>query len=111
MRKVFVAQHPTEAHFVQGLLGAEGIEAEVRGEALFGVRGETPVTSDTLPSVWVAEERQAENALAIIAGYQRGNGLADAAGRAWRCPRCGEELESQFAMCWKCGSARPEGRA
>ena len=28
-----------------------GIDAEVRGEALFGLRGEIPITSDTLPAV------------------------------------------------------------
>lgn len=37
MRQVFVAQHPTEAHFVKGLLEADGIPAEMHGEGLFGV--------------------------------------------------------------------------
>ena len=49
MRKVFIAAHPAEAHMVRGLLECEGIAAVVRGEALFSVRGLTPVTSDTLP--------------------------------------------------------------
>ncbi len=109
MRQVFVAQHPTEAYFVKDLLEREGIDAEVRGEALFGMRGEAPVTPDTLPSVWVSEERQSEKALAVVAAYRRGDGRAAAAGQPWRCLRCAEELESQFTTCWKCGSARPKG--
>jgi hypothetical protein len=109
MRRVFVAQHPTEAYFVKDLLEAEGIDAEVRGEALFGMRGEAPVTPDTLPSVWVPEDTQVEKALAVIDDYRRGDGQAAAADELWRCPRCGEEIESQFTVCWKCGSARPEG--
>jgi hypothetical protein len=108
-RQVFIAQHPTEAYFVKDLLEAQGIDAQVRGEALFGMRGEAPVTPDTLPSVWVLERSQAEEALTIIAAYRRGDGRASASGQPWRCPRCGEELESQFTACWKCGSARPNG--
>ena len=50
--KVFVARNPTEAHLVRGMLEAAGIEAEVRGESLWGTRGETPLDDDTLPSVW-----------------------------------------------------------
>ena len=48
MKQVFVAQHPAEAHFVKGLLEADGIRAEVQGESLFGVRGEAPATPGTL---------------------------------------------------------------
>ena len=25
----------------------------------------------------------------------------------WLCPGCGEEHESQFTVCWKCGRERP----
>jgi hypothetical protein len=108
MGQIFVAQHPTEAHFVRDLLEAEGIAAEVRGEALFGMRGEAPVTPDTLPSVWVSGE-SLEKALAIVAAYRDGDGRAEAVGEPWRCPGCGEELEPQFTECWECGSARPKG--
>ena len=48
MKQVFVAQHHAEAHFVKGLLEADGIRAEVQGESLFSVRGEAPATPGTL---------------------------------------------------------------
>jgi len=76
LRRVYVARHPTEAHFLKGLLASQGIEAEIRAEALFSARGELPVTSDTCPSVWVLDDSQLE------------------------------ELEPQFTECWRCGTAR-----
>lgn len=106
MKQVFVAQHPTEAHLVRGLLEADGIAAEVHGESLFGVRGEAPATPDTLPSVWVVDERDAARAMTILAEYGRDQSAhADRSG--WRCPRCGEAVESQFTECWHCGASRP----
>ncbi|NOT28326.1 MAG: DUF2007 domain-containing protein [Acidobacteria bacterium] len=109
MTQVFVAQHPTEAHLVQGLLEANGIAAEVHGESLFGARGEAPVTPDTLPSVWVLDDDQASSARAVLAAYESREDTSH--GVAWVCPACGEQIESQFTECWKCGADRPSGKA
>jgi len=100
---VFIAQHPTEAHLVVGLLASQGIAAEVRGEPLFSVRGEVPVTPSTLPTVWVLEDSQAEPALALI------RDRAASAEQPWTCASCGETVEPQFSVCWKCG--QPLGAA
>ena len=104
MTEVFVAKHPTEAHLVAEFLIAQGIATEVRGEALFGVRGDVPPSPSTLPTVWVDDDR-AEEARQILAtadtvptGGQAG---------AWTCPACGEPVEAQFAACWKCGTPAP----
>jgi hypothetical protein len=105
MKRVFVAHHPTEAHFVRGLLEADGIPAEVHGESLFGARGEAPVTPDTLPSVWVVNDSDAPRAVVILGEYDRPR-----TGQAsWRCPHCSEEVEGQFTECWHCGTSRPTG--
>jgi len=61
-----------EAHFVRGLLEREGIDAEVRGEALFGLLGEIPITSDTLTAVWIMKDAQLKRALDVVAEYERG---------------------------------------
>ena len=107
MQQVFIAQHPTEAHFVRGLLEADGIHAEVRGETLFGARGEAPATPDTLPSVWVSNDDDAPRALLILADYGREQPPdAEHAGN-WVCPGCAERVESQFTECWHCGASRP----
>jgi hypothetical protein len=107
MKQVFVAQHPTEAHLVKGVLAAEGIEAEVQGESLFSVRGETPATADTLPTVWVVDDADASRAESILSGYGRRAG-ADTADAPWLCAKCHELVEFQFTECWRCGASQPE---
>lgn len=105
MTKVFVAQHPTEAHLVRGLLESGGIVAMVRGETLFGVRGGAPVTPDTLPTVWVLDDQQTAAALDILREYRHETQDASA-DSSWSCPRCGERIEPQFTACWQCGTER-----
>lgn len=102
--QVFVAQHPTEAYFVKGLLESDGIPAEIRGESIFSVRGEAPASADTLPTVWVTNEDDGPRAMAILAEYGR-RGVA-AAPATWPCPKCGEQIEAQFTECWHCGTSR-----
>ena len=71
MNRVFIAHDPIEAHLVRGLLESEGIEAEVQGELLFGLRPEIGISSDTLPSVWIRKESQLAAALKSVAEYER----------------------------------------
>ena len=133
MTKVFSARDPAEAHLVQSLLEEHGIRALVQGEALWGARGSLGLGFDSTPSVWVAEQADAERAAHVLAteygppnpthcencGYNLW-GLPEprcpecgqpftriAAGPPWTCPKCGEQCEGQFAQCWKCGAARP----
>ena len=105
MTKVFVAQHPTEAHLVAGLLASQGIGAEVRNEALFGVRGEVPVTPSTLPTVWVVNDQDADPALAILRDYPPSQTDATVE-PPWTCGACGEQVEAQFEACWNCNTPR-----
>jgi hypothetical protein len=107
MKQVFVARTPTEAHLVKGVLETRGIRAEVRGEALWGTRGEIPLTPDTLPTVWVLDDLQAPEAVRIVEEYSSSASASGLEAQGWRCPVCGEQLESQFSECWKCGANRP----
>ncbi len=107
MKKVFVAQHPTEAHLVKGMLESNGIVAEVQGESLFTARGEAPATPDTLPSVWVPDDEDAERALVILAAGAPRSTTAESQGTEWTGPACRERIESQFTECWHCGTSRP----
>ncbi len=79
----------------------------MRGDALFGARGEAPVTPETCPSVWVVDDGQAARALLFVQRFERGGGPAAAKGEGWRCPKCGETVEPQFTECWQCGTGRP----
>ena len=102
MIKIFIARNPTEAHLVQGLLQAKGIQAEVRGESLFSVEGGASVAG-MLPSVWVPGEReQVEVAERILARYRGQGPVFD--GSPWTCQGCGEVHGPQFTDCWRCGA-------
>jgi len=106
MVKVYVAAGPVQAHMFKDLLEAEGIEAVIQGEDLFGMRGELPLTNDSLPSIWV-KEVDYERARELVLDFEEGEN-PEAAGDPWTCPECGEVLESQFTVCWNCGTERPE---
>ncbi|MBL0311825.1 MAG: DUF2007 domain-containing protein [Holophagaceae bacterium] len=104
MMKVFEAQHHAEAHFVTGLLQTAGISAEVRGESLFTtVEGGTAIPG-MRPSVWILEDGQQEQARDILVAYKTGEGVPNYSDGPWKCPRCGEIHEPQFASCWNCGT-------
>jgi len=106
MLKVYSAQHPTEAHLLKGILASYGILSEVRGESLFSVRGEVPLTPETEPSVWIVDESQFDDAKAILKEYENSDILDGSDKELWICRYCGEDSEGQFAVCWNCGRPR-----
>jgi hypothetical protein len=103
VRRVFVARNVSEAHIVSGTLNAAGIAAQVRGHYLASGYGELPITADTMPSVWIEDERQWSLARTVIDDYER-PGANRASG--WRCEQCAEVHAGQFTACWKCGRER-----
>lgn len=111
MKQVYSALNEMDAHFLKGLLGDAGIEATVQGEALEQVWGNLPLSSASVPTVWVRDGDVAR-ATPIVEEYNRRhieNQERGAASRSsWNCPRCGEKVEDQFTQCWKCGTTRPE---
>ena len=100
MKKVFLAQHPTEAHLIAGFLESHGIPSRVKGEPLFSARGIAQMTPDTLPSVWVLDDMHVDEALELLRGRPA------APGGCWTCGRCGQTVEPQFTACWQCGQQR-----
>ncbi|EGQ7957519.1 DUF2007 domain-containing protein [Vibrio vulnificus] len=97
--KIFTANTPIEAHIVCQLLMNEAVQCEVRGEGLFGLRGELPATEDTNPYIWLLEPEKVDFAKAILDSYSE----QQVAHQNWQCPQCGEEIEGQFGACWHCG--------
>ncbi len=107
MRRVYRARDPADAHLAAGALEQEGIDAEVRGEHLWSVRGEVPLTPETCPSVWVADDQDAARAEALLAALRREDPAGVGDGEPWTCAACGEVGEPGFGACWRCGAARP----
>lgn len=100
--KVYSATTPPEAHIICGLLKTHRIACEVRGEGIFGLQGEVPFGEDSAPYVWLLDVEKEEAARALILHHNR-----DVPGPDWCCTSCGEHNESQFALCWQCGSQAP----
>jgi hypothetical protein len=90
IRPIFQGQNETEAHLLKNILEAEGIEAEIRSDSPYGTS-----------RLYVREEDY-DRAVAIGAGFKTPG--PDNPWK-WRCD-CGEDVEEQFAVCWKCGRER-----
>ena len=106
MKRVYIAQNPPDAHLIKGILESADIEVVVQGEALWSVRGEIPITPETCPSVWVADDSDYDRALDVISALHLGEAPVLREKGEWRCEQCGETNESQFTECWQCGKDR-----
>lgn len=107
--KLHASRAVHELHMLRDMLQESGIRAVVLGETLALGRGELPMTSDTLPAVWVGEV-DAQRALTIAREFEarsKQHATAPASGAGeWTCPACGESIEGQFTDCWNCGATR-----
>jgi hypothetical protein len=107
LKKVYDAKNPADAHLLKGLLEGENIQAVVRGEYLWGTRGEIPLTFDTCPSVWVSEDDY-DRTMELVSAFRPVGSVTELPqSEEWKCPGCSETNESQFTECWQCGKGRP----
>lgn len=98
MKKVTSAASTVTIHHYRNLLEAEGIPCRIRNEHLGSVLGEIPFP-ETWPQLWVVNDLDYDRAKQLIDA----DGLDESPTESWRCSRCGEENEGQFAACWNCG--------
>jgi len=108
MKQVYIAQDPSDAHFVAGILQQYGISCEIRGEELWAARGALSVSPDTLPSIWIQDDNRIEQAEKLVQQYENKTLTTNIGNSPWQCPNCGEEMEAQYTDCWQCGTSRPE---
>ena len=97
--RVYTADNPPEAVFIRGLLEAEGIPVRLKSMELWTAAVEIYFAEGARPSVWVPANAQA-TAERVLAQRDRSG-----VGRPWTCV-CGERLDSQFTVCWRCGESR-----
>jgi len=86
VKQVFLARDVPEAHFVRGLLESHGLDVAVRGEDLWGARGELPLV-DTWPTVWVLDESCETEARRVIQEYESGKVERSEQRTGWRLAR------------------------
>ena len=87
----------TISHY-KNVLISEGIPAFLKNEHLGGIIGEMPF-QEVWPELWVENDLDYDRALQLI---DAATIESESPTAAWRCRRCGEENEGQFAACWSC---------
>ena len=96
MKLLTKAPTPVTLHHFRNLLATEGIETVIRNEHAGSVLGGMPFTEAQL---WVVNDLDFDRAQQLIEGDASDESPKD----TWKCGKCGEENEGQFAACWNCG--------
>jgi hypothetical protein len=104
LRKVHSSESIIEIAHLRNVLESAGIACVVRNDRLGGVVGEIPFL-ECWPELWVVESGHWLKARSLVEEVLH----ARPATAAWQCPRCGEKIEAQFALCWNCGTAPAPG--
>ncbi len=107
MHKVYSHVNPAMVQLVKNQLEQRGIESVVQGEHLAAVAG-GGAAAEAWHELWVADdERLGEVAEVVREVTEEDTAVAE----PWTCPRCGEEVEGTFAVCWSCGHEPPATQA
>ena len=99
MKKLTSADSLITINHFKNLLEAEGIPCQIRNEHLGSIVGEMPFV-ETWPELWVVNDLDFDRATQLITDAD-----AESPSAPWRCRKCGEENEGQFAACWNCGTS------
>jgi hypothetical protein len=99
MKHVFTSPDSTETGLLKNILLKAGIRCVEINEQMAGIIPSPPFQAE----LWVENEADYPAAIALLQQWHRPEA---AEGVAWACPRCGEQLGSQFSKCWKCGTKR-----
>jgi len=106
LQKLYTAANEAEAHLIRLDLEAEGLPVAIHGSLLGGICGDGTALGAFGPQVWVQEEDFEFARLLLESFFEQDH--RDEAGGPWTCPGCRTEIESQFDLCWKCQTPRPE---
>ena len=103
MKRIASADSLAEIGHFRNVLEQNGIRCLIKNEQLSGALGEVPVF-EALPELWVINDGDRFKAEQLLKSLQS----EPVSGSDWRCPKCGEANEAQFAACWNCGTAGSE---
>ena len=104
MHKVYSHFNPAMVQLVKNELEHRGIEAVVQGEHLAAVVG-GGASAEAWHELWVLDEERLSEAAEIVGEVIEDD--TEETAEPWTCPRCGEEVEGTFAVCWNCGHESP----
>lgn len=93
-----------------GLLNLLKSQLETRGILGF-IKNEFPPAAGEVPPIlaepelWIFEEKYSDEATGILHDLLK---KSSHSAEIWKCQNCGELLEGQFELCWKCGNSRED---
>ena len=97
MKKVTTSHSLVTVNHYKNLLESEGIPCLIKNEILGGIAGEMPLT-EVWPELRVLNDIDLDRAKQLI-----DEDIVDESPmQSWKCRKCGEENEGQFAACWNC---------
>ena len=99
MKRVYSEPSPIFIHHLKDLLEDKGIEAIIKNELLSGGVGDLPPT-EVWPELWVMNKEDKMPAERIVDEFLQS---IKAKSEGWKCSSCGEQIEGQFNICWRCG--------
>jgi hypothetical protein len=100
MKTVYSASNITLVSIFRNILDSHGFRCWIKNEFLSAAIGELPPI-ECWPQLCV-DDADFQEAKRIMAEALSGEDLPP-----WKCDSCGEEIEGQFAACWKCEKVRP----
>jgi hypothetical protein len=91
-----------------GFLNLLKSQLETSGISVF-IKNEYPPAAGEIPRIiaepelWILGDEHFFEASTILRELLN---KSSHSGEIWKCPQCGESLEGQFDLCWKCGHSR-----
>ena len=100
MKKLTSSESLITINHYKNVLESEGIASLIKNEHLGSIVGEMPFV-EVWPELWVVNDLDYDWAKQLIDAAMND----ESPQRSWKCRKCGEENEGQFAACWSCGEA------
>jgi hypothetical protein len=96
LRRVFTAEHISEAGLIRSYLEQHDIPSQLRNEYTSSVIGELPFMTSS-PEIWV-DSSLAPKANELITQLNK----QTTQGPEWSCLSCDEPNPGNFSSCWSC---------
>jgi hypothetical protein len=102
LKLIFTSADLVAVSELKDILAAAGITCFINNEVSSTLAGGIP-QAECMPELWIEDDAREAEAVQIKKDWLS----PQVQGPSWTCPKCGEQLESQFTSCWKCGTAKP----
>lgn len=98
MLKIYTSENRVLLEILKSKMEDESIACIINNDFPPAAGEITPVSA--YPELWILNDEQIDHAKKILEREltSQKNDLPN-----WKCPKCSENLEGQFKVCWKCG--------